>query len=50
MRCSLKYLKCVVKRNPYALVSGAPMNLFVEVAVESLALRLHGGVTGHNAL
>ncbi|GJN94767.1 hypothetical protein Rhopal_007859-T1 [Rhodotorula paludigena] len=46
----LKYLKCVVKRNPYALVSGAPMNLFVEVAVESLALRLHGGVTGHNAL
>ncbi|BGP52217.1 hypothetical protein JCM10450v2_008188 [Rhodotorula kratochvilovae] len=46
----LKYLKAVVKRNPHAPRSGAPTNLFVESAVESLALRLHGGVEGHKAL
>ncbi|GAA5943622.1 hypothetical protein JCM10213_008926 [Rhodosporidiobolus nylandii] len=45
----LGMLKCVVKTNPYR-PSGAPMRLYNEAAVESLALRLHGGVTGHAAL
>ncbi|GAA5982678.1 hypothetical protein JCM11641_002333 [Rhodosporidiobolus odoratus] len=43
----LSMLKCVVKPNPYARRSGAPMRLYTEAAVESLALRLHGGVYGH---
>lgn len=47
---SLKSLKAQVKRNPYARKTGAPMQLFNEAAVESLALRVHGGVRAHQAL
>ncbi|GAA5892211.1 hypothetical protein JCM8208_001481 [Rhodotorula glutinis] len=37
------------KRNPHGR-SAAPMQLFVEAAVEALAFRLHGGAAGHAAL
>lgn len=47
---SLKSLKAQIKRNPYARKTGAPMQLFNEAAVESLALRVHGGVRAHQAL
>ncbi|EGU11728.1 Proteophosphoglycan ppg4 [Rhodotorula toruloides ATCC 204091] len=46
----LKCLKAQIKRNPYARKTGAPMQLFNEAAVESLALRVHGGVRAHQAL
>ncbi|KAL7337112.1 hypothetical protein BJY59DRAFT_705043 [Rhodotorula toruloides] len=46
----LKSLKAQIKRNPYARKTGAPMQLFNEAAVESLALRVHGGVRAHQAL
>ncbi|BGP37078.1 hypothetical protein JCM10449v2_000982 [Rhodotorula kratochvilovae] len=38
-----------LKRNPHAR-GAAPMQLFVEAAVEALALRVHGGVVGHAEL
>jgi len=37
------------KRNPHGR-SAAPMQLFVEAAVEALAFRLHGGAAGHAEL
>ncbi|GAA5937703.1 hypothetical protein JCM3775_002105 [Rhodotorula graminis] len=37
------------KQNPHGR-SAAPMQLFVEAAVEALAFRLHGGAAGHAAL
>ena len=49
--CSLNgYLYAYCKPNPHARRSGAPMHLFLEIAVESLALRLHGGVIAHENL
>ncbi|GAA6059234.1 hypothetical protein JCM10212_006627 [Sporobolomyces blumeae] len=42
----ISYLKAVVKRNPHCRM-GPSMNLFLESAIESLALRLHGGPLGH---
>ncbi|GAA6022057.1 hypothetical protein JCM10207_001034 [Rhodosporidiobolus poonsookiae] len=43
----LDMLKCEIKNN---WRGGAPIRLYSEAAVESLALRLHGGVAGHKAL
>ncbi|BGP35887.1 hypothetical protein JCM10296v2_007739 [Rhodotorula toruloides] len=40
----LKCLKAQIKRNPYARKTGAPMQLFNEAAVESLALRVLGAL------
>ncbi|BGP22008.1 hypothetical protein JCM10295v2_000885 [Rhodotorula toruloides] len=37
------------RRNPHYR-SAAPMQLYLEIAVETLAFRLHGGYTGHFAL
>ncbi|GAA5909554.1 hypothetical protein JCM8208_007181 [Rhodotorula glutinis] len=46
----LYYLKHIVENIPHSRRTGAPSVLYVEAAVESLALRLHGGVSGHGAL
>lgn len=48
--CSLYCLKHDVKLNPHGRRTGAPVNTFVEAAVESLALRAHGGVRAHETL
>lgn len=47
--CRLNVLPPQYKRNPHGR-SAAPMQLFVEAAVEALAFRLHGGAAGHAEL
>ncbi|GAA5863746.1 hypothetical protein JCM8547_006052 [Rhodosporidiobolus lusitaniae] len=45
----LDLLRCIVKPNPFARKIGAPMRLYNEAAVESLAWRLHHDEKGHKA-
>ncbi|GAA5853255.1 hypothetical protein JCM9279_006276 [Rhodotorula babjevae] len=46
----LSCLKHIVEPNTHARRTAAPVNFFVEAAVESLAIRKHGGVRAHEAL